>query len=55
MNDEVVSVRLPIGLRKAMKELAHRESIARGCDVSWPQLAAEAMQKLIASKTKVKS
>ncbi len=51
-HDEVVSIRLPRGLKKAMKALAHRESIARGRDVSWARLTAEALQGLLDSKKK---
>lgn len=48
---EVMSLRVPVGTVKELKQLAHRRSQDGGKDVKWNVLVMELLQeKLLASK-----
>jgi predicted DNA-binding protein len=51
MATEVVSLRLPQGTVRRLRELAHRRSLERGTDVTWAALVREAIAALLRATT----
>ena len=53
MATEVVSLRLPQGTVRRLRELAHRRSLERGTDVTWAALVRAAIAALLRTTTAV--